>query len=86
MADAKHTHPAQRDYGVDCHELTAGDVLVRDGIEYRVTEGFDRDTSSCWRQSRYIRCVQLTGGYFGGAIQYVNPVGSVAKATGAAHG
>ena len=66
-------HPAQHDYGVNCFGLTAGDILVRDGLEYRVTDGFDRDTSACWRQSRYVRCVQITGDFFRGAIQYVNP-------------
>ena len=72
-------HIAQRSYGVNSHALTAGDILVRDGLEYRVTDGFDRDPSSCWRQSRYVRCVQLTGDYFKGAIQYVNPVGALVR-------
>ena len=72
-------HPAQRDGFVSAFDLKAGDILLRDGLEYRVTDGFERDPSACWRQSRYIRCVQLTGDFFRGALQYVNPVGATVK-------
>ncbi|MFZ5566009.1 MAG: hypothetical protein ACOY95_03300 [Pseudomonadota bacterium] len=84
MSAAKHTpgHPAQRAYGVSVWELKPGDILVRDGHEFRVNAGFDTDPSACWRQSRWVQCTQLTGDFHRGAIQYVDPVGAIAKATG----
>ena len=88
MADVKHTpaHPAQRSYGVCVFALKADDILVRDGTEYRVNKGFDTDPSACWRSSRWVQCTQLTGAYFKGAIQYVNPVGATVGAARATEG
>lgn len=76
---ASMPHRAQRSYGVSVWALKAGDILQRDGHEYRVNEGFDRDSSSCWRDSRWVQCTQLTGEAFKGAMQYVNPTGAVVK-------
>lgn len=81
MGDAAEQtpHPAQRDGYVSVFSLKAGDILMRDGHEYRVNEGFDTDSSACWRQSRWPQCTQLTGTYFRGAIQYVDPIGTRVK-------
>lgn len=75
-------HPAQRSYGVNPFELKAGDVLMRDGLEYRVAEGFREDRSSCWRGSRYVQATQLTG-RLAGQLTYVNPTGSSVSAVSA---
>lgn len=77
-------HPAQRDYGVDVFALKAGDIISRDGEEYRVNDGFDSDSSSCWRDSRWVQCTLLTGTYDKGALRYVDPCGALARCGGAA--
>lgn len=71
-------HPANKSYGVSPFKLRAGDVLVQRGQEFTVCEGFDRDTSSCWRDSRFVRCINARG-----SIDYVNPVGAYARSGGA---
>lgn len=87
MASKVDVHPAQRDGYVDVFALKGGDILLQDGLEYRVADGFDHDSSSCWRDSRWVRCTLIASPHYGaflGAIRYVNPSAALARIGGAA--
>lgn len=76
-AQANTEHPANREYGVNVFALKAGDILTRDGNRYQVCEGFDKDQSTIWKDSRWVRCVKLSSSAHG-MFCFVNPVGSFA--------